>query len=123
MSYRHRTPIGLLGEKLAADFLLGEGYALAEKNFRTTKGEIDLVMRDGDQYVFVEVKARTSRDFGIPEEAIGGDKIVKLHAAAFAYFAARGIETDNFRIDSVAVEVDERGRVREIRHHLGIGGD
>jgi putative endonuclease len=62
--------LGISGEKLAADALTQRGYAVVATRYRTRVGEIDIVARDGDTLVFVEVKTRTSDRFGPPAEAV-----------------------------------------------------
>src|SRR3990170_3381994 len=88
-----RQSLGRWGENQAADFLAGCGYAILERNARTPHGEIDLVAqqeesgRDGSVMttVFVEVKTRSSRAFGYPEESITPRKQAHLLSAAQAY--------------------------------------
>ena len=60
---------GIIGEAEALRCLTGQGMKVLEKNYRRAGGEIDLIVRDGDTIVFVEVKARTSPRFGAPEDA------------------------------------------------------
>lgn len=76
---------GSSGEKIAVDFLLKKGYRILETNFRTRFGEIDVIALDKDLVVYVEVKTRSSRQFGLPEEAVGHRKLQHLLKAA-AYF-------------------------------------
>ena len=67
------TPVqslGREGERLAAEYLEKKGYKVVASRFRLFHGEIDLIAWDGDTLVFVEVKARTSDDFGLPEESV-----------------------------------------------------
>ena len=65
-----RREIGILGEKLARDFLKKKGYRILETNFRCQYGEIDIIARKKDYLVFIEVRTKTSNDFGTPEESI-----------------------------------------------------
>lgn len=62
---------GQKGEDIAAKYLTKHKYKILQRNFRTAHGEIDIVARDGDYIVFVEVKARQNDDFGAPREAVG----------------------------------------------------
>jgi Predicted endonuclease distantly related to archaeal Holliday junction resolvase len=59
------------GEKIAADFLKKNGYRIIEANFRCAIGEIDIIAREKDSLVFIEVKTRKSRELGFPEQAVG----------------------------------------------------
>src|SRR5690606_10776232 len=75
-----RRSLGRWGENLAANHLAAEGLTIIERNWRCRDGEIDLVARDGETFVFVEVKTRRGRDFGAPEEALTPRKAQKLLA-------------------------------------------
>src|SRR5947208_13267894 len=69
--------LGARGEKLACTFLRRGGYKILYRNFRARHGgEVDIVCRDRDKLVFVEVKTRTSEDFGRPDEAVNATKSV-----------------------------------------------
>ena len=83
-----RGRIGAAKESLAADYLVRHGLRLIARNHRCRFGEIDLVMRDGDALVFVEVRYRGSSCFGTPAESIGGRKQRRLIAAAGHYLSA-----------------------------------
>ena len=65
--------IGAYGERVAAAFLRRNDYRVLYRNYRTTRGEIDLICRDRDVLVFVEVRSRASDDFGRPAETIDAD--------------------------------------------------
>ena len=64
----------MIGEKLAADFLTKQGYEIIETNFRCREGEVDIIAKDGDYLVFIEVRTKSSRMFGSPEESITARK-------------------------------------------------
>ena len=78
---------GHRAEALAGDFLQRQGLALIEKNWRSRFGEIDLVLRQGETIVFVEVRLRTNPRFGSPGESIHGLKRARLLAAARQYLS------------------------------------
>jgi putative endonuclease len=59
-----RKTTGMLGEKLAADFLTCQGYAIIETNFRCKEGEVDIIAKEGEFLVFVEVRAKHNSNFG-----------------------------------------------------------
>lgn len=98
----HNQKIGKWGEEAAAEYLLAKGYQVLEKNARTSAGEIDIVATIEDITVFVEVKARTSRSFGLPEEALTTRKLKHMRAAAEIYAADH--EIDTWQCDAIAVE-------------------
>lgn len=76
---------GHAAEDSAVRHLRGNGLKLVERNYRSPYGEIDLVMRDGDTLVFVEVRYRRSRKFGAPEETVDARKQRRLRATAEHY--------------------------------------
>jgi len=94
---------GLEAEQRAASFLETMGMRILERRYRSRAGEIDLVARDGETVVFIEVKARGSAAFGLPEEAVGRAKQKRLVRAAEAYLALRGLHASPARFDVVAV--------------------
>ncbi len=76
-------------ERAAADYLIGRGYRIAHRNFRTRRGEVDLIAMDGEVIVFVEVKARRGRGFGTGRDALDARKQARLLAIGAAYAANR----------------------------------
>jgi len=100
---RARFEFGGKGERAAEDFLAGKGYRLLARSYRCKLGQIDLVMRDGDTIVFVEVKNRSSSVFGRPEEAVDGRKQRKLMRLAEAFLLHRRITDVPVRFDVVAI--------------------
>jgi putative endonuclease len=105
---------GQRAESLAADFLVRRGLSLVTRNFRTRQGEIDLVMRDGDTYVFVEVRLRAPSRFGGAAASITAAKQARLVAAAEAYLAQLGREPP-CRFDAVLLDALDASRIRWVR--------
>ena len=110
----NRRDVGTLGEKLARDFLKKKGYRVLETNFRCRYGEIDIVAEKKDFLVFVEVRTKTSVDFGSPEESVTHAKKEKLIASALAYLSAHQKLPCSWRKDFVAVELDQKGKATRI---------
>lgn len=106
-----------LGEALALLWLRLKGYRLEARNWRCALGELDLVVRRGELLVFVEVKTRTSRQAGPPEEAVSRAKQDQLVRLARAYLAGRRGPLPPCRFDVVAVELF--GFPPRFRHHRG----
>ncbi len=90
-------------ENMACDYLLKRELTLVERNFRTRRGEIDLIMYDRQDLVFVEVKYRHSNRFGSAEEAITGAKLTRLRAAASAFLQQRQPLSQAFRLDALTL--------------------
>lgn len=112
-----RKKFGDWGEEYAQRFLEGKGYSIIEAKYRGQYGEIDLVAQEGDFLVFVEVKSRRSRAFGVPEESVTAAKQQKLVQSAQEYVQAKGLEGKEWRIDVVGIEAwGPRPRVRLIRN-------
>jgi len=109
-----RRETGALGERIAADHLIGRGYAIRERNFRTREGEIDIIAEKDDTLVFVEVRTRRSRACGIPEESITQRKKARLVALAEAYMEDRDDLPQSWRIDVVALELERNGKISRI---------
>ncbi len=109
-----RRETGILGEKLAGDFLGKNGYRIIEKNFRCPVGEVDIIAQQQDTLVFVEVRTKTSRQFGSPEESITRTKMEHMRKVAAHYWQSHSNLPESWRIDVVAIEMDNRGRVSRI---------
>jgi putative endonuclease len=100
--------LGSRGEKLACRFLRRSGYKVLYRNFRgRTGGEIDIVCRDKDTLVFVEVKTRTREDFGRPFEAIDRDKRKRISRGGLAWLRLLDDPDILFRFDVVEVIIAE----------------
>jgi putative endonuclease len=110
-----KQALGRWGEARAAEYLIARGYAILERNARTPYGEIDLVARLDDPRssdprrpspttVFVEVKTRSSRTFGFPEESVTQRKQAHLLAAAQSYIQEHPQLEGDWRIDVIAIQ-------------------
>ncbi|MBE0431169.1 MAG: YraN family protein [Dehalococcoidia bacterium] len=109
-----RQEVGKLGEQAARKFLKKRGYRIREVGFRCPRGEIDIVAQHKDHLVFVEVRTRTSLEFGPPEESLTQAKKKHLIASALTYAGMHEDLPSLWRIDVVAVELDDRGRATRI---------
>ena len=110
----NRKALGALGEKRAREFLKKRGYRILETNFRCREGEIDIIARDKDYLVFVEVRTRTGSQFGTPEESITFAKREKLTSVALAYLQTHRNLPSLWRFDVVAIEVGSDGQTTRI---------
>jgi putative endonuclease len=105
-----RRDTGILGEKIARDFLAARGYRILETNYRCPHGEVDIIARHQDYLVFIEVRAKRSLEFGSPEESITPAKKQKMIATAWHYQQATTNPSPLWRIDIVAVEMNQKGK-------------
>ena len=104
---------GAHGEKLACRFLRRHGYKILYRNFHGRRGgEIDIVCRDGDTLVFVEVKTRADEDFGRPIEAVGRDKQWRISHGGLAWLRLLDNPDILFRFDVVEVLMPDDARPR-----------
>ncbi|MFN8373968.1 MAG: YraN family protein [Anaerolineae bacterium] len=101
---------GQKGEALAAAFLLTRGYVVVETNWRCTRGEIDIIARDGETLVFVEVRTRHSHNTAEAFESVNTRKQSRLQAAVYAYLDEHPSESDMWRIDVIAVALPREGK-------------
>lgn len=106
--------LGKKGEDIAEKILLGEGYKILDRNYRTREGEIDIVAMDDEYIVFIEVKSGASKKYGAPEEKVTPGKIRKIIKAAQKYLEEKGMENTPWRIDVLALEF-EKGKLKEKR--------
>lgn len=102
----HHLRQGELAEQQAYHYLLGQGLTLLARNFRTRRGEIDLIMEQGETLVFVEVRFRTSDQFGGAAASVDRHKRQRLIAAAKAYLQQQRRELQPCRFDLVALSAE-----------------
>lgn len=99
------SELGKLAEDFASKFISSKGYVILDRNFKSRFGEIDIIALDGDTLVFVEVKARWSKKFGAPEEAVTPQKISKIIKTGEYYSILKPNLPKKLRIDVVALEI------------------
>jgi putative endonuclease len=93
---------GKLGEELAVNYLIGKGYEILERNWHNIHKEVDIIAKDGQFLVFVEVKARRSSEYGEPDLAVTKRKQRMLIAAANAYITRNKLDVEA-RFDIVSI--------------------
>ena len=109
-----RRDTGLMGERLACEFLGKNGYDIIERNYRCPEGEIDVIARQRDTLVFIKVRTKTSRKFGGPEESITPVKAARLKILAARYGQSHKNLPELWRIDVVAIRMNQDGRASHI---------
>jgi putative endonuclease len=104
--------LGKLGEELAVEFLQKNGYEILETNWTFQKAEIDIIAKKEDVLAVVEVKTRSSLDFGLPQDAVKPKKIQLLVKAVNEYVVSNDLEI-NVRFDIIALHKDGKNFVIE----------
>lgn len=117
-----RTELGALGEQLAVDHLIGQGWAILARNWRCRYGELDVIAADpvARTVVFVEVKTRSGEGFGGLAYAVPPEKIRRLRRLAGAWLVGQQAHWDQVRLDVIGVQIG-RSRTPEITHLQGVG--
>lgn len=100
---KNKRSTGSYGEKLAVEFLESAGYEIIDKNYHFGHGEIDIVAKEKDVIVFVEVKYRKNLEYGLPEYAITKGKQNQIKKIAEAYLSEHEIKDQDCRIDVIAI--------------------
>lgn len=117
---RAKDVLGRHGEDLAAGYLESLGMRVVDRNWRCPEGEIDIVALDGDALVIAEVKTRKSLAYGHPFEAVGVEKLARLHRLASAWCRSHELRMPLRRVDVIAVLDDGVGEAA-IEHLKGVG--
>jgi putative endonuclease len=104
--------LGQLGEDIAVRYLEQQGYSVLARNWRHGHHEIDIICRLGQDLIFVEVKTRRSRRFGLPEESISKSKIRAVMSAAVVFMAKH--QHRDIRFDVIAIMMN--GAIPDVYH-------
>ena len=123
----HRSKTGVLGEDIASRFLLGKGYDILDRNYRSGYGEIDIIAKDAQSIVFVEVKtvSRGTHHSSVPHETyrpednVHEKKLQMVIQTGERYLASQNDDSD-WRVDVVAVELEKESLKATIRHLRGV---
>lgn len=103
--------IGKKGEELATKYLTNKGIKVIKQNFYCKFGEIDIIAKDGEELVFVEVKTRTNSKFGKPAEAVNYNKKKHLYHSIECYLYLNNVSNTKIRIDVIEIYLDCKGNV------------
>ncbi|MFW7414020.1 YraN family protein [Demequina sp. SO4-18] len=114
-----KDQVGRHGERVVARLLEDQGWEVLERNWRTARGEIDIVAADGDAAVAVEVKTRRTDACGSPLEAVTPAKVARLRGLLAAWLSQQDRSFDSVRIDVVAVTLPAAGAAR-LEHVRGV---
>ncbi|MBI4066303.1 YraN family protein [Candidatus Gottesmanbacteria bacterium] len=108
--------LGKIGEDLACEYLLSHQYRVIERNFQKRYGELDIVAIKDNTLVFVEVKTRIGRTFGLPEESVTLRKLAEVKQTAYYYKLLHPQFPESMQIDVIAIELDVDETLKAFRH-------
>ena len=114
---------GKNGEEMAREFLVEKGYEIIEMNYENKIGEIDLIIKDEDWLVFVEVKLKVGDKFGSPEEMINKRKLWQVKRVAESYLVLEkkiAKKFKKYRIDGVCIVLNEDKTINRVSHYKNI---
>jgi putative endonuclease len=111
--------LGATGEEIAVDYLIAQGYVVFDRNWRSKTGEIDIVASEKsnsrDELIFVEVKTRSSRDYGDPMEAISATKYLRMYRLAIEWLSENSANREPWRLDVISIIISKADQI-EINH-------
>ena len=113
---RYKQTFGAKGERLALRFLCQRGYKIIARNFSCRFGEIDIIARQGKVTVFIEVKTRSSCEFGLPEDSIRAKKMKHLLRCAQSYIKNHADPEEDFRFDVVSIVLGDTVQIHLIKN-------
>lgn len=109
--------VGNLGEEIAIKYLKTKGFKILTNKFYAKKfGELDIVAEKNKKLHFIEVKTRSSRVFGLPEESITHHKKRRIENSVYYYLSKNNITHDNFQIDCIAIELNHETKKASVRY-------
>ncbi len=117
---QHKKQMVAWGEAQAEKYLIEKGLEIVEKNFRTRAGEVDIIAIENDELFFVEVKTRTTSDYGYPEEAVSEEKLDHLTKAAETCLEKHLNET-TWRVDVLAILGTPNSKSVQIEWYKNVG--
>jgi putative endonuclease len=110
----NKKEIGKIGEEIASKHIIDRGYVVLERNYRTRYGELDIIAKENNYLVFIEVKARKGTEFGYPREAVDWYKQSRIKNIASLYIAKKKLHNSKIRFDVVEVVLDEKNRAKSV---------
>lgn len=105
---------GKIGEEEVCRYLIKSDYEILQRNFLCKSGEIDIIAIDRDEYVFIEVKTRTSKGYGTPAESVDNNKQMHLINATRYFVYKNSLENKNIRFDVIEVYINKN--IKLINH-------
>lgn len=102
-----KQEIGKNGEELAEVYLKMKGYKIVEKNFRSSRGEIDIIATENKKIVFIEIKTRNNTNYGLPSESVTTKKLEHIYKCAEYYLFCKKLQKENARIDVIEIYLEK----------------
>ncbi|HHV38745.1 MAG TPA: YraN family protein [Tepidimicrobium sp.] len=113
---RNNIAKGIEGEDRAVKYLISKGYDILDRNYRIKTGEIDIIATKSDILVFIEVKARTSINFGYPYEAVNWKKRNTILKTSLAYMQDQKLKDYQARYDVIEVYLGKESKINHIKN-------
>ncbi len=114
-----KQQLGATGEEIAVDYLVSQGYIVFDRNWRSKSGEIDIIASEKfnshDELIFIEVKTRSSRDYGDPMEAISATKYLRMYRLALEWLIENSASREAWRLDVISIVISRAQKI-EIDH-------
>lgn len=114
-----KQQLGATGEEIAVDYLISQGYVVFDRNWRSKSGEIDIIASEKfnsqDELIFIEVKTRSSRDYGDPIEAITATKYLRMYRLALEWLSENSASREAWRLDVISIVISRAQKI-EIDH-------
>ena len=111
--------LGATGEEIAVNYLVSQGYVVFDRNWRSKSGEIDIIASEKfnsqDELIFIEVKTRSSRDYGDPIQAITATKYLRMYRLALEWLSENSASREAWRLDVISIVIS-RAQEIEIDH-------
>ena len=116
----YKKELGISGEDIASEYLIKKGYKIIERNFNCWQGEIDIIALDKREIVFVEVKTRSNKKYGLASEAVNNVKKKHIWKAAQYYIFTRNLQNNYLRIDVLEVYLSrDNVNINHIKNAFG----
>lgn len=122
MARSNNVPLGIYGEEIASKYLQSHGYKILKRNFKHSNGEIDIVAKDKETLVFIEVKTRKGYTYGSPEESITKRKLGFLTRSAYFYLLLHPAQFRAIRIDVVCITLSDMNIPQTVTLYKNVTG-
>lgn len=114
-----REETGKKGEAEAEKHLRRKGFSILEKNYKNRHAEIDIIAKQREEIIFVEVRSTSTENFGTPEETIKSKKLEKIKKNVLAYITFKDIK-NSYRIDLISILFNQNGELKTLKHYENI---